>query len=143
MNGVESNIKDYIGQRKHWSQMSDEETDGLFKRLRDISNWEMGGHALDRLSQKGIEATYNDIISTIHNCAIIEYKIDEDKYGNADERIVVRARARVNKHYHLNVVYSLTKKSIVTVWINDVKDLHRTLNWNIYNADMKVFGIAS
>lgn len=136
----------YVGQRKHVSQMSKREIVGLFKRLKNVekngSKWMMSGHALNRINEKGIQATYEDVVSTIHNATIIEYKIDENKYtGKPDERVVLRAKAVVNRNYNLNAVYSLTRKCIVTVWINHINDRHATLDWSIYNSKMKVFGV--
>lgn len=143
----EKNMKDFIGQRKHWSHMSKNEIEGLFKRLKSVEanglRWRISGHTLDRLKEKGIQATYKDLVSTIHNSTIIEYKIDEMKYqkGEPEERVVLRAKSIVNREYNLNVVYSLTNYKIITVWVNHINDFHETLDWNIYNPDMRVFGV--
>lgn len=132
----------YSGKRKHGSQLTENEIKGIFKRLKSVngSDWEMIDHALDRLHQKKIRATKEDIVSTIHNADIIEYKIDYSR-GGYDERVVLRAKAIVNRSYNLNAVYSLTNKRIITVWINHIKDKHATLDWSIYDKNMKVFGI--
>lgn len=130
----------YIGQRKHYSQLSTAEVERINKRLMDIENWEVSRHTFDRLKEKGINATIDDIISVINNSSIIEYKIDYISSKNRnEERVVLRAKDVVNKFYNLNVVYSLTSGTIITVWMNHVKDSHNTLDWSIYNPDMKVF----
>lgn len=136
----------FIGKRKHCSQMLEPEINGLFARLKSVEKsgrkWLMAGHALDRLHEKGINATYDDVVSTIHNASIVEYKIDENKFtGRAEERVVLRANAIVNRSYNLHVVYSLSEGRIITVWINHIKDYHSTLDWSIYSSEMKVFGI--
>lgn len=134
----------YVDQRKHYSQMNDTEINGLFKRIKSVDEkkWKLSYHALDRFKGKKIQADLNDCLSAIHNSTIIEYKIDFNKrYQKFDERIVLRANALVNGCYNLNAVYSLTTNTIVTVWLNHVKDRHDTLKWEIYSADMKVFGI--
>lgn len=132
----------YIGKRKHSSQLTHQEEDLLHSRLRDVEDWEMSSHALDRLEGKGIRATYDDIVSTIFNCELIEYKIDYDaRINRCDERVVVRGNALTNRFFNLNVVYSLTKQRIVTVWLNHVNDRHATLDWSIYDENMKVFGV--
>lgn len=132
----------FAGQRKHATQMSKQETDGLFRRLRAVrsNQWRLVGHVFDRLEEKGINATRADIISTIHRSTLLEYKIDE-RFGVCDERVLLRANAMVNDCYNLNVVYSLTNKKVVTVWINHINDKHKTLDWSLYTADMKVFGV--
>lgn len=132
----------YIGQRKHGSSIAKLEMDSLWERLREVDKWDISPHALDRLTEKGINATYEDIVSTIHNAILIEYKIDYLKNINrCDERIVLRSNAIVNFNYNLHVVYSLVQKKVITVWMNHKKDLHKTLDWNLYSEDMKVFGI--
>lgn len=142
MLAVKDEMKSYVGKRKHWSQMTTDEVVGIFNRLKSVQNdeWEMIDHALDRLHEKKIQATKEDIVSTIYNANVVEYKIDSSR-GKCDERVVLRAKAIVNRDYNLNAVYSLTNKRIITVWINHIKDRHATLDWNIYDKNMKVFGI--
>lgn len=130
----------WAGKRKHVSQMKAYEEKNLWNRLKRVEDWKVNKHAFDRIKEKGINATREDMISTIFNATMIEYKIDYDKKNNKyDERVVLRAKAIVNKCYNLNVVYSLTDNRIVTVWINHIKDKHETLDWSVYNPKMKVF----
>ena len=139
---VENQIEmsEYVGQRKHSSQMSESEKSLVIEKLKSVKAWFMSGHALDRINEKGINATLDDVISTIYNANIIEYKIDYNSRSNrCDERVVLRSRAIANEEYNLNVVYSITNKSIVTVWLNHVEDKHDTLDWSIYSEGMKVF----
>lgn len=126
--------------------MNEHEKNGLFERLKSVEKngltWRMSGHTLDRLSEKNIKATYQDLTSMIHNAKVIEYKIDYNEFLRApEERVVLRANAIVNQRYNLNVVYSLTNRKIITVWVNHIRDLHTTLDWSIYDKDLKVFGI--
>lgn len=139
-------MENFVGCRKHVSQMSNVEIEGLFKRLKNVEasgkRWNVSGHTFSRIAEKGINATYEDIVSAIHNATMIEYKIDKGRFDNSvDERVVLRSKEIVNKCYNLNVVYSLTNRKVITVWINHIKDRHSTLDWNIYNKDMTVFGI--
>jgi hypothetical protein len=139
---TQKEMKLFSGKRKHYSQMSIQEINGLFKRLRQVrsNQWHLSGHVFDRLEGKGINATRADIISCIHNSTLIEYKIDE-RFNVCDERVLLRANAIVNDCYNLHVVYSLTNKRVITVWINHIRDHHKTLDWSLYTADMKVFGV--
>lgn len=135
----------YIGKRKHRSQLQQEEIDRIFSKLKSVEEngerWRIRTHALDRMEQKGIKATYEDLVTTIHNAEIIEYKMDYSyDINRCDERVVLRANTIVNDYYNLNVVYSLSEKRIITVWINDINDSHSTLDWSLYDENMKVFG---
>ena len=137
---LQKEMSKYIGMRKHSLQLTNIEREAIDKKLKDISSWTMTRHATDRLAEKGIKATYDDIVSTVHNHEIIEYKIDyNDRLNRCQERVVVRSKARTNKNYNLNIVFNITDKKIVTVWLNHIKDRHATLDWSIYNEDMKVF----
>lgn len=137
-------LRHYSGKRKHSSQIKPHEETGLWKRLNSIQEWEWGfiDHVFDRLKDKQIMVTKTDIISTINHASIIEYKINYCKRNMGyDERVVLRSKAVANGAYNLNVVYSLTYKQVVTVWLNHIDDRHTTLDWSIYDANMKVFGV--
>lgn len=129
-----------VGKRKHGSQMSLEEIRGVKQRLIDVKQWKIIDHAFDRLQEKGIEATYEDIVSTIYNSHMIEYRIIYNTYlGMCDERVIMRAKTLVNRCYHLNVVFSLTDNAVVTVWLNHKKDRHDTLDMLLYDQNMRMF----
>ena len=130
----------YIGKRKHGTQIATDEEIMIWDRLYSISNWSLATHALTRLEEKNINAKYNDIVSVIKNSFIIEYKIDYNKQVNrCNERVVLRSNEVINNHYNLYVVFNLTRKRIVTVWLNRIDDFHDTLNWDLYDGNMKVF----
>lgn len=136
------NLATYAGQRKHNSQLSHFEKLSLFTRLKNVQYWGMSAHALDRLVEKGIKATKEDVVSTLNHANIVEYRIFQYSENDAcDERVILRSKAMVNGRYNLHVVYSLTNHRIVSVWTNHVLDKHSTLDWSIYNKDMKVFGV--
>lgn len=131
----------YAGKRKHSSFLSKEEENIIWDRLKSIKDWDFTRHALDRIEQKGIRATKEDIISVINNGSIVEYKIDYiERINRCEERVVLSSNAIVNDCYRLKVVYSLSRQTVVTVWINHVNDFHATLDWTQYTRDMKVFG---
>jgi hypothetical protein len=136
-------ILDQINKRKHFTQMTKTEKRGLFARLESIPKWGMAGHALDRVKQKGINATYYDIVSIIDYCDIIEYRIADLAHvlnpdQVCDERMIVRSKSIVNRSYDLSVVFSLTYEKIITVWMNDVDDQHKTINMSVFDPNMEV-----
>ena len=142
---TEKGLKRYAGKRKYVSQMSQHEIKGLtnrLKRLNSSGDLTITQHTFDRMIEKGIKVTQKDIISMINNSNIVEYKIDKDRSGDGHtERLVIASKAVVNKCYRLKVVFDLTNRTIVTVWMNHLKDNHATLDWKIYDKNMKVFGI--
>lgn len=143
---IGTGMEDWVGKRKHSSQMTQDEVYWLFRRLKSVEEdglkWNMAGHTLDRIHQKGIKADYWDIVSSVWYSEMIEYKIDMNRFtGEPEERVVIRSKAIANKHYNLNAVFSLTEKRIVTVWLNHINDRHDTLDWKIYDENMPVFNI--
>ena len=132
----------YAGKRKHGSQLKKTEEIGLWSRLKSVndSEWGIAPHAIERIAQKRIRATRQDIISTIHNANIVEYKIDfNKKIRTYDERVVLRSKSVIHNKYNLHVVYSLTSKDVISVWLNHINDYHKTLDWSIYDKNIKVF----
>lgn len=137
---INDEMTKYTNMRKHISQMSAFESRALMKRISKIEEWEwvVRPHAFDRVIEKGINATRNDMVTAIYNANIIEYRI----IGRMnEERMLIRSKSLVNGMYNLNIVYSFTFKEVITVWLNHKNDRHQTLDWSIYNKDMKVFGI--
>ena len=133
-------LSNYIGKRKYRSQMTTEEMNTIWSKFKNVEEWGISTHALDRLKQKGIKATYEDIVSMIDNSQIVEYKIDyEKKINRCEERVVLVSNAVVNGCYRLKAVFNFGRQDIVTVWINHLNDNHDTLDWSLYDADMKVF----
>jgi len=130
----------YRGKKKHGEQMNQKELDFLFNSLKSVDKWGLHPHALQRLQQKGIEATYADIVSTIHNATLIEYHLAKFN-DKPDPRVILRAKAVVNGHYNLHVVYSLDRKVVVSVWMNDVNDKHATLDWRDYDKNFRIRGL--
>lgn len=129
------------GKRKHYTQMTSLEKDIVWRKIKKVRNrdWVVTGHTLRRLAEKNINASKRDIISTLYNSRIIEYRIAYNKVERDwDERVILRSNAKVNGRYNLNVVFSLTTMRVITVWLNHTLDNHKTLDWSIYSLDMKI-----
>lgn len=130
----------YRGKKKHGTQMSKQEQDYLFSKLKAVRRWKMSEHALERIEAKGINVSYRDVVSTIHNSTIIEYHMARFK-GQPDPRVLLRSKAVVNGKYNVHFVYSLKRREIVSSWLNEVTDVHKTLDWRDYDAKMKIRGV--
>jgi len=134
----------YAGKRKHGSQMTREEASSIWSRLKKVKEdeWIFTDHTFIRSLEKGIKITKKDLTSAIHNSELIEYKIDKLKFEDTyQERVVLRSKSIVNRCYNIHVVYSLSNNKVITVWMNHIKDRHKTLDWSIYDENLKVFGL--
>jgi hypothetical protein len=125
------------GRKKHYTQMSKKETDYLFSKLRGVKRWGLSYHALDRIEEKGIEVTYEDIVSTIYNSNIIEYHVTKYK-GENDSRVLLRSKSLVNGENNLHVVYSISRKKIISSWLNHKNDKHKTIDMRDYSGNVKI-----
>lgn len=129
----------YRGKKKHGTQMTKREKEYLFKTLRSVEKWTISSHALDRIKEKGIKVTYEDVVSTIHNSEIIEYHIARYKEED-DVRVLLRGKTIVNRNSNVHFVYSLTRGEIVSSWLNRADDFHASLDWRDYSKDLKIVG---
>lgn len=135
----------YKNKRIHGSQLKKPQEKRIWKALKSVEEsgktWRIRNHAFDRVKEKGINATYDDMVSTIHNSSIIEYRIFfNSTYNRCEERVVLRSKEVVNRCFNLNVVYSLSANKIITVWLNHINDDHKNLDWSLYDENMRVFG---
>lgn len=132
------------GRKKYFTQMSRPEVSYLFTKLKAVKKWVVSDHALDRITEKGIKVTYADLVSTVHNATIIEYHVAkctlQDGEKIDDQRVLLRSKAMVNINYNLHVVYSLTRKRIVSVWMNHKNDKHKNLDMRDYDKNLKIIG---
>ena len=128
----------YRGKKKHAKQMSKHEIDCIFKKLKSVKKWEIHSHTFRRIKEKGIDVTYDDVVSTIYNSKLIEYHIAKLSNGEKDYRVLLRGNKSVNGNNNVNFVYSLTRELIVSSWLNDISDKHSTLDWNDYDERLKI-----
>lgn len=126
-------MKVYNNMRKHMSQFTEVEKKHLTKRIGKLKNLVLKPHLLERIQEKRIYITHDELAEVLVDFDIIEYRI-----LNMEERAVIRSRTSFyGRNYCL--VVSLTKDEIVTIWLNNYHDLHNTLDEELYNKKMKVF----
>lgn len=138
---VHSGYFSYKKVRKHVSQMSSKEKDKLREMFKKVKNWEIFSHVNDRIKEKGYTVYVDDVLDLMHKGNIVEY---EQKYyfnsGKISHLVVlniVREHEGKDKD-RLHMVFDMTDKGIVTVWVNDYEDTHETLDMGIYSKGLKV-----
>src|SRR5699024_685880 len=94
----------------------------------------------ERIVQKEYKITTDDILNVMRNGEIVEY--EQKLYvvdGKMSELLVLTTvREDENGKNRLYVVFDITDKKIVTVWINGYEDTHDTLDIGIYSKGLKV-----
>ena len=138
---VNSGYFSYKKVRKHVSQMSSNEKIKLRKMFKEVKDWEIFSHVNNRIKEKGYTVYVDDVLDLMHKGNIVEY---EQKYyfnsGKVSHLVVlniVREHEGKDKD-RLHMVFDMTDKGIVTVWINDYEDIHETLDMGIYSKGLKV-----
>lgn len=127
----------YRGKKKHGTQMTSREKAFLFQNLKAIKRWKLSSHALDRIEEKGIKMSYNDVVDSIDKSTIIEYHIA--KCGDSeDKRVLLRSKSLENNGDNLHFVYSITRGVVISSWLNRAGDTHETLDWNAYDKNLKI-----
>lgn len=126
--------------RKHVSQLSLSEKEEIRKKFKKVKYWEIIDHVNERIVQKEYKITTDDILNVMRNGEIVEY--EQKLYvvdGKMSELLVLTTvREDENGKSRLYLVFDITDKKIVTVWINGYEDTHDTLDMGIYSKGLKV-----
>lgn len=111
--------------KKHISQMTELEEDFLMRQFRKVGKdeWTFNPYSFNRLQNRRIAVQQYELI--FKQPKLIEYSRNK-----GEDRILLRG-GRVGE-YEVCVVFSLTKKEVVTVWLNWFCNRH-------YNLDEKQY----
>ena len=134
--------------RKHFTQMNEQELTIVKNKIKssvneDVNSVNIVPHALDNLYKrlrKGRDInTYKVMLAqTLIDFSPIEFKRIYNGVNLAEERSVLRGNRLVNGE-SIVLVYSITHRKIITVWINSLNDMHNTLDMNLYDANMAIY----
>lgn len=134
--------------RKHFTQMNEQELTIVKNKIKssvngDVNSVNIVHHALDNLYKrlrKGRDInTYKVMLAqTLIDFTPIEFKRIYNGVNLVEERSVLRGNRLVNEE-SIVLVYSITKRTIITVWVNSLDDMHNTLDMNLYDADMAIY----
>lgn len=117
--------------KKHVRQMTSREKQLLYSLVRSIKNWSFTDYAFKRVDERLISKT--DIIKAIKNGYLIEYH-----YKNKDHRVLMRGSHLIEHKFVVCVVVSITKRKVITVYVNEHNDNHYTLDWSKYDKSIDI-----
>lgn len=127
--------------RKHVSQMSVGEKEKVREMFKQVKTWEIFTHVNHRIREKGYSIKVDDVVQIINEGNIIEY---EQKYYIHTKKVAhLLVLQTIRKHEDkeddiMHMVFDMTSKGIVSVWLNDIDDRHHTLDMGIYSKGLKV-----
>ncbi|ARM66910.1 hypothetical protein AM5_057 [Lactococcus phage AM5] len=134
--------------RKHFTQMNEQELEIVKNKIKnsvkgDVNSVNIVPHAFDNLFKrlrKGRDInTYKVMLAqTLIDFTPIEFKRIYNGVNLVEERSVLRGKRLVNEE-SIVLVYSLTQRKIITVWINSLNDTHSTLDTNLYDSEMVIY----
>lgn len=134
--------------RKHFTQMNEQELEIVKNKIKnsvkgDVNSVNIVPHAFDNLFKrlrKGRDInTYKVMLAqTLIDFTPIEFKRIYNGVNLMEERSVLRGNRLVNEE-SIVLVYSLTQRKIITVWINSLNDTHSTLDTNLYDSEMVIY----
>ncbi|ARM66815.1 hypothetical protein AM4_157 [Lactococcus phage AM4] len=134
--------------RKHFTQMNEQELEIVKNKIKnsvkgDVNSVNIVPHAFDNLFKrlrKGRDInTYKVMLAqTLIDFTPIEFKRIYNGVNLMEERSVLRGNRLVNEE-SIVLVYSITQRKIITVWINSLNDMHSTLDANLYDSEMVIY----
>ena len=134
--------------RKHFTQMNEQELKIVKNKIKssvngDVNSVNIVPHAFDNLFKrlrKGRDInTYKVMLAqTLIDFTPIEFKRIYNGVNLVEERSVLRGNRLVNGE-SIVLVYSITKRTIVTLWVNSLDDMHSTLDMSLYDSDMEIY----
>lgn len=134
--------------RKHFTQMNEQELKIVENKInssvnRDVNSVNIVPHAFANLFKrlrKGRDInTYKVMLAqTLIDFTPIEFKRIYNGVNLVEERSLLRGNRLVNEE-SIVLVYSITQRAIVTVWINSSNDMHSTLDTNLYDSNMVIY----
>ena len=134
--------------RKHFTQMNEQELKIVKNKIKssvngDVNSVNIVPHAFDNLFKrlrKGRDInTYKVMLAqTLIDFTPIEFKRIYNGVNFVEERSVLRGNRLVNGE-SIVLVYSITKRTIVTLWVNSLDDMHSTLDMSLYDSDMEIY----
>lgn len=134
--------------RKHFTQMSEQELTIVENKIkssvnRDVNSVNIIPHAFDNLYKrlrKGRDInTYKIMLAqALLDFTPIEFKRIYNGVNLVEERSVLRGNRLVNRE-SIVLVYSITKRTIITLWVNSLEDMHSTLDMSLYDSNMEIY----
>lgn len=130
--------------RKHFTQMTKEEIDLVTEKIKnsvnnDVKTVNILPHAYNHFFRRTPKTqSYRRLIClALLNFNVIEYKKIYNDVNLVEERAVIRGINTINDE-DIVIVYSITHRCIVTLWVNDTDDTHKTLDISLYDENMKI-----
>lgn len=119
--------------KKHLAQMQPEEIIYLRNKINSITQFYLTEHCQERMREKKVNK--KQTLQTLINYSVVEYH-----RKGLDDRVLLRGIKRYGND-NVCILVSLCNQSIITVYRNDNRDRHSTIDWEQYSDDIDIIDL--
>lgn len=123
--------------RKHITQMTREEVEYLRDLISRVDNITLCDHAQDAAARLNVSEQYIRAVN-LQRAQLIEFNTGR----GTSRRVVLRDKRaiHINKYIMKNlvIVIDVDTKEVVTIFLNDIHDHHKSIDLTYYTKDLKI-----
>ena len=123
--------------RKHITQMTREEVEYLRDLISKVDNITLCDHAQDAAARLNVSEQYIRAVN-LQRAQLIEFNTGR----GASRRVVLRDKRAIHiNRYQLKnlvLVIDVDTKEVVTIFLNDIHDHHKSIDLTYYTKDLKI-----
>ncbi len=123
--------------RKHITQMSREEVKYLRELISRVDNITLCDHAQDAAARLNVSEQYIRAVN-LQRAQLIEFNTGR----GTSRRVVLRDKRAIHiNRYQLKnlvLVIDVDTKEVVTIFLNDIHDHHKSIDLTYYTKDLKI-----
>lgn len=123
--------------RKHITQMSREEVEYLRELISKVDNITLCDHAQDAAARLNVSEQYIRAVN-LQRAQLVEFNTGR----GASRRVVLRDKRAIHiNRYQLKnlvLVIDVDTKEVVTIFLNDIHDHHKSIDLTYYTKDLKI-----
>lgn len=119
--------------KKHLAQMRPEEIIYLRNKVNNITQFYLTEHCQERMREKKVNK--KQILQTLINYSVVEYH-----RKGLDDRVLLRGIKRYGND-NVCALVSLCNQSVITVYRNDNRDRHSTIDWEQYRDNLDIIDL--